>query len=1049
MAKELIISSNRHETKVALFEDEQLVEIYFQRANEYSLAGSIHKGKVTRVLPGMQSAFVNIGLDRDAFLYVSDFFEESDEDYDKVAVPVKERSRSARAVDEDTGEPSDESNERIATAQTVAALVVKSQDAAEAADSNGATDTEEASDETEGEQVGEATAAPAQESSNPPLHSQRNDSDDDRRNRRRRRRKGRNGGLPESKFAGNAARTDSGTRSEHTERSEHSDRRARGDVRARRDEDEDSRWNRKPTAGGPQHLEDEDPPQSVMIAKVSDPNRLPPAARRSDFSTHVLPGESLAKYRRGAAAEGRKDFADRSRGDRSSTPHADAADSAGGRYSTPRKSRHGSRPAGFLAPPDDHDSPSGGSEEPEFDILADGASASLLAPLAPKARLAVEAEPEGGEPEAGVKPAAEAEEAPKKKTAAKKAAAPRKKATKAVKKAPSPRKRATKAAEPVVQAEEAEAAPERVEEPHAAQPEAPEELAASAVAEPAEAENASGGTDAEPVAAVDEPAAEAAAPAETTEATETDEPAAEDLEARTSDPDTARTGDDGHRLSRRDRRRLRMLEKRDERRRERTTVTASETDDTQGSQPADSSTEEPAPVVSARPERPAHTSHDTHRDRHGRDFRHDREGRHDRNGKSDGDSRQDRYRGKNSQSTTLITEVLKEGQEVLVQIAKEPLGQKGARITSHIALPGRYVVYMPTVEHVGVSRKVGTDQERLRLRKILQSGREGTPGGFICRTAAEGRPEAEIHADMQFLKTLWQEIKSKADRKAPPALIHHDLDIVQRVLRDQLTEEFKTIWVDNEELYERILRFVQSFQPSLVSRVRLYTKPAPIFDTFNVTTELEKALKPKVWLKSGGYIVINQTEALVAIDVNTGKFVGKSNRLEDTIVKTNLEAVKEAVRQIRLRDLGGIIVVDFIDMDERRNRQKVMQALDEEMKEDRAPYKILQFNDFGLVAITRKRVKQSLERTLCQPCPYCEGSGYIKNVQTVIGEILTEAQKLAPAVEGEVSLRVNPEVGKVLKSHTTNYVEELEEILKVPVIVTSDPLLHQEKFDLA
>ncbi|MCC7341351.1 MAG: Rne/Rng family ribonuclease, partial [Bryobacterales bacterium] len=541
------------------------------------------------------------------------------------------------------------------------------------------------------------------------------------------------------------------------------------------------------------------------------------------------------------------------------------------------------------------------------------------------------------------------------------------------------------------------------------------------------------------------------------------------------DSHEASTGADGHqRLSRRDRRRLRMIEKRDERRRDRsdrpagTAAHGSEHSAGAGEvSQAEGSTE-----ISARPERQPSIGRDARHDREsrsagrddrdsrsagrgdrgdrgGRDGRPDRNGRSDRDGKSDAESRSDRFRGKNSSPATLISEVLKEGQEVLVQIAKEPLGQKGARITSHIALPGRYVVYMPTVEHVGVSRKVGTDQERLRLRKILQSGREGMPGGFICRTAAEGRSEAEIHADMEFLNTLWQEIKAKADRKNPPALVHHDLDIVQRVLRDQLTEEFKTIWVDNEELYERILRFVQSFQPSLVSRVRLYTKPAPIFDTFNVTTELEKALKPKVWLKSGGYIVINQTEALVAIDVNTGKFVGKSNRLEDTIVKTNLEAVKEAVRQIRLRDLGGIIVVDFIDMDERRNRQKVMQALDEEMKEDRAPYKILQFNDFGLVAITRKRVKQSLERTLCQPCPYCEGSGYIKNVQTVIGEILTEAQKIASAVEGEVSLRVNPEVGKVLKSHTNNYLEELEEILKAPVIVTSDPLLHQEKFDLA
>ena len=226
---------------------------------------------------------------------------------------------------------------------------------------------------------------------------------------------------------------------------------------------------------------------------------------------------------------------------------------------------------------------------------------------------------------------------------------------------------------------------------------------------------------------------------------------------------------------------------------------------------------------------------------------------------------------------------------------------------------------------------------------------------------------------------------------------------------------------------------MQRFQPALVRRVKLYTRQAPIFDAFSITNELEKALRPKVWLKSGGYIVINQTEALVAIDVNTGKFVGKSNRLEDTIVKTNTEAVKEIVRQIRLRDLGGIIVVDFIDMDERKNRQKVMQALEEAMRADRAPYKILQFNDFGLVAITRKRVKQTLERTLCAPCPYCEGAGYVKSVQTVISEILHEAQKIASSVDGkEVMLRVHPDVGKVLKSHENKYLEELEEILGGP-----------------
>jgi ribonuclease G len=235
----------------------------------------------------------------------------------------------------------------------------------------------------------------------------------------------------------------------------------------------------------------------------------------------------------------------------------------------------------------------------------------------------------------------------------------------------------------------------------------------------------------------------------------------------------------------------------------------------------------------------------------------------------------------------------------------------------------------------------------------------------------------------------------------------------------------------------------------MVSRVKLYTRPTPIFEAFNVTAELEKALRPKVWLKSGGYIVINQTEALVAIDINTGKFVGKSNRLEDTIVKTNTEAIKEIVRQIRLRDLGGIIVVDFIDMDERRNRQKVMQALEEAMRADRAPYKILQFNDFGLVAITRRRVKQSLERTLCTPCPVCEGAGYVKSPRTVVSEVLTEARKLAPVVEGkEVILRVHPDVARLVKSSPERYLEELEEILGRPVLVKGDPLLHPEKFDL-
>jgi ribonuclease G len=397
-----------------------------------------------------------------------------------------------------------------------------------------------------------------------------------------------------------------------------------------------------------------------------------------------------------------------------------------------------------------------------------------------------------------------------------------------------------------------------------------------------------------------------------------------------------------------------------------------------------------------------------------------------------------------------ISDLLREGQEIIVQIAKEPLGQKGARITSHIALPGRFLVYMPTVDHIGVSRKIPSDDERMRLKRILQTHSAGIPGGYIVRTAGEGHSEEELKADMMFLYNLWLDMRQKAERKPAPALIHHDLNVVERVLRDQLTSAFKNIWVDNEDLYESTLRFVQRFQPALVTRVKMYTRANPMFDEFGVTAELEKALRPKVWLKSGGYIVINQTEALVAIDVNTGKFVGKSNRLEDTIVKTNTDAIKEIVRQIRLRDLGGIIVVDFIDMDERKNRQKVMAALEDAMRADRAPNKILQFNDFGLVAITRKRVKQSLERTLCTPCPYCEGAGYVKSPQTVVGEILQEAHKIARAVEGkDVMLRVAPDVARLLKSNQNTYLQELEEILGRTVIVKSDVQLHQERFDLA
>jgi ribonuclease G len=396
-----------------------------------------------------------------------------------------------------------------------------------------------------------------------------------------------------------------------------------------------------------------------------------------------------------------------------------------------------------------------------------------------------------------------------------------------------------------------------------------------------------------------------------------------------------------------------------------------------------------------------------------------------------------------------ITDLLKEGQEILVQIAKEPIGKKGARITSHIALPGRFLVYMPTVNHIGVSRKIASEEERQRLKRIVLSERENGHGGFIVRTAASAADEDELRADIRFLKNLWNEIKHRAENSKSPALIYHDLNLVERILRDQVTQDFSQIWVDSDQEYERIVRFVGRFQPAMAKRVKLYTKSTPLFEQFNLQEEINKALRSKVWLKSGGYIVINQTEALVAIDINTGKYVGKTTRLEDTIVKTNVDAIKEIVRQIRLRDLGGIIVIDFIDMDERRNRQKVMQALEEALRSDRAPSKVLQFNDFGLVAITRKRVKQSMERTLGSPCPYCTGTGFVKSVSTVCNEIFTEMRKIAKQLERpDVMLRVNPEVGKALKASNGRWLTELEELTGRSVIVKTDPTLHQEQFDI-
>ena len=897
MSKELVISSNRHETRVALLEDDQLVEVHFQRSNEYSLAGSIHKGRVTRVLPGMQSAFVDIGLERDTFLYVSDFLEEDHGDIDKVASDESpSRGRDDRNRGRDRGRGRDfQGRDRDGRGRD-ARPPREVQPTAEATGSEVSTPEDlmgsrpgedHASAEDTGAAVSDAgsaaTASPVQAGHRGAERS----GERDRHGRRRRRRGGRQG-FPESKYA-----------AETKEQS---------------------------AIGATAEAEVAQPKEVSVTADAAQEESLTPL---------VLPGESLRKYRGASPFSAPQPVVEPNvREDEDSvvvdeSPSEEAMDNE---YDEP-----------IHYPPENAvpDAPIHRvtmDETQTSDDTSEGTAAGLAQNRGASQEAAAEPNAlDGGDTEADD-----------------------------------------------VASDEGPAVASMLDDDE------DRDIQAMILGDIEGIEISDGGE---------------------ASASEGQEGGGEGAVEGGTAVVRERSGRFPHRMPRR--------------RRGRGRGSAEARGPEAGTQAPGADAEARGPELQERSERAERTD------------RPERE-------------RQDRIASRPNTQQVSISDLLKEGQEIIVQIAKEPLGQKGARITSHIALPGRYVVYMPTLEHMGVSRKIGSDEERQRLKKLLQAKRPGPVGGFITRTAAEGRTEDEIAADMLFLYNLWQDIKNKSERKPAPLLLHHDLDIVQRILRDQLTDNFKAIWIDNEEMYENVLRFVERFQPALVGKVKLYTREAPIFDAFNITNEMEKALRPKVWLKSGGFIVINQTEALVAIDVNTGKYVGKTNRLEDTIVKTNTEAIREIVRQIRLRDLGGIIVIDFIDMDERKNRQKVMQALEEAMRVDRAPYKILQFNDFGLVAITRKRVKQSLERTLCSPCPHCEGAGYVKSVQTVVGEILTEARKLAKSIEGkDVMLRVHPDVGKVLKSHQNKFLEELEEVLRRPVLIKSDPQLHHEKFDLA
>ena len=400
-----------------------------------------------------------------------------------------------------------------------------------------------------------------------------------------------------------------------------------------------------------------------------------------------------------------------------------------------------------------------------------------------------------------------------------------------------------------------------------------------------------------------------------------------------------------------------------------------------------------------------------------------------------------------------IEDLLREGQDIVVQVSKEPLGTKGARLTSHVSIPGRFLVFMPTTEHVGVSRKIDSRDERARLRGIVRRFRDehGFTGGVIVRTAASGRPEPDIVGDLLFFLEVWQEIRKRSESLRAPAVLYREQSLVSKLLRDLLTTDYAAIRIDNGVEHRRALEFIERVMPVMAPRVTHYTKSFPIFDEYGVQSEIDKALRSKAWLKSGGYIVINQTEALVAIDVNTGRYVGKKSagRLEDTIVKTNLEAAKEIVRQIRLRDLGGIIVLDFIDMEEKKNRQKVYQVVEQELRRDRSPSKAIQVSDFGLVIVTRKRVKQSLERLLTDQCPYCSGAGTIKSSATICFEILNELRKVAGDLDGQgVLLRVNPDIAQSLQREEVEVLRDAESVIGKKIVVKPDPQLHHEQFDV-
>jgi len=1061
MSKELVISASSHERRVAILEEGQLVEIYIEREKEFALVGSIYKGKVTRVLPGMQSAFVDIGLDGDAFLYVSDVFENL-EDYDHghshgdAPTPAIAAASGGALIEALPGETL---STRTIHEETISLDEPREEhghnhNQGPSEEFHGAPEHHEGDAGVEGHQPAEAgdlderqpesnASAPQNfaPSYNPTRNypprigndrPQGNDRGGDRGGDRDRGRGGRRG-----RFGRRRGGSSGGDR----------DRRPHGQGGSR---------NLPPSKyASPQGDRDN---RGGFDNRRPSNDRGPSAPVEKHEDDIVLPGESLAKYRARPVPAPVEPLGDHEPEERQpdyeQTPSRPAVGLQPG-TGTPRRFS-GSLPHWVLADKES-EAEAGASESSSEEQTAEAAAELHLA------------EDVAVEPARNAAPALSDEEAVS--------------LSARLVEAKHEETQARAEADSLVggsdfDEDEAEALHEAHEiaerEGHGHHEEESEE-------EQDEREAREDREDAEDEAHETQFAAEtghAEAPAETgeeehstenreemTEAERADLAHDEAIEHVAAETLSAAVAADG------------------------TTVEAIVEDDTillpgetRTPRNPNAPREDFARIGTnprSRFQRPQRGGRDRGGDRGGfrgrggrPDGRSDRPhrggGDRDRGGDRGGDRGRGRFERRGgghghgphrghqgghapSRRPQLISEMLKAGQDVVVQIAKEPLGKKGARITSHVALPGRFLVYMPTIDHIGVSRKIASAENRSRLRRLVGEARGSYPGGFIVRTAAGGATDDEIRTDIEFLGKTWNEIKQKHEERKAPALLHRDLNLVERILRDYVSDDFTGIWIDNEEEYGKVVEFVSRFQPKLVNKVKLYTKEQPIFEEFGIQHELDKALRAKVWLKSGGYIVINHTEALVAIDVNTGKFVGKGSiRLEDTIVKTNLEAVKEIVRQIRLRDLGGIIVVDFIDMEERRNREKVLSALQMALEEDKAPSKALSFKEFGLVCITRKRTKQALERVLCQPCPYCTGSGMVKSIPTLCYEIQSEARKMAVTDhEGpNLTLRVHPEIAKALKTRESILIDELEQNSHKHIIIQSDATLHWEQYDI-